>query len=387
MNVLYIRQKTKEFLRLIYFSFKLFLSFLFPRMISPIRKISNQDLYNLKNTTMKIPYFEIYHFNPKNNHLDGITHDELPKTIQFDESFYIHKSESFMYDSLNEVVYIRDKIYGEMHPNPYFKSFFNKFDFVLNKRFFSKRDSIKVDKISAIIATRNDNNYYHFMTDLITKLLLLIDENIEFDILVGGKNQFSKIEEILDLLNFKNIQSFKSSKSKYYSFKKLIVPSMIAPHISPFKVNLIDKHLRSRIEFMPSKRLYISRINATLRKLVNELELINELRKYNFEVHTLEGLSITDQIDLFRQAEIVLSVHGAGLTNIIFSPKDTKVIEIFPVDNVQPHYYELANYLEMSYFSILGGKQSDFINRFEVEIDKVIATVEFAISNLVVKNQ
>ena len=52
------------------------------------------------------------------------------------------------------------------------------------------------------------------------------------------------------------------------------------------------------------------------------------LTAYGFEDTILEGRSPAEQISLFRDAEAVVGVHGAGLTNILFSPPDCKIVSI-----------------------------------------------------------
>jgi hypothetical protein len=41
-----------------------------------------------------------------------------------------------------------------------------------------------------------------------------------------------------------------------------------------------------------------------------------------------ERLSILDQIQLFKQARLIVGSHGAGLTNVIFSER-AEVVELF----------------------------------------------------------
>ena len=43
---------------------------------------------------------------------------------------------------------------------------------------------------------------------------------------------------------------------------------------------------------------------------------------------------LAEQIEAFRNARIVLSPHGAGLTNILFCRPNTTLIEIFPEGGV-----------------------------------------------------
>ncbi len=101
-------------------------------------------------------------------------------------------------------------------------------------------------------------------------------------------------------------------------------------------------------------RLYLSRRQAPYRKLRNEAELIATLETHDFISVTLETLSLLDQAALLAAAEAVVSIHGAGLTNVVFCDPGTRVVELF-----SPHYhpitYEcLCQLQQLEYRRILG---------------------------------
>jgi len=77
-----------------------------------------------------------------------------------------------------------------------------------------------------------------------------------------------------------------------------------------------------------SSKIYISRPKTVGRYLINEDEVLEALTPFGFVAYTLENLSLSDQVKLFSQAEIVVSAHGAGLTNMIFA-QNLIVIELF----------------------------------------------------------
>ena len=52
------------------------------------------------------------------------------------------------------------------------------------------------------------------------------------------------------------------------------------------------------------------------------------LDKNGFIVVYLEDFCVEEQISLFNEAEVIVAVHGAALTNILFTKKNTKVVEI-----------------------------------------------------------
>jgi capsular polysaccharide biosynthesis protein len=75
-------------------------------------------------------------------------------------------------------------------------------------------------------------------------------------------------------------------------------------------------------------RLYISCERRGHGKISNEDELFHELALIGFEKVVPEALSFDEQVATFQKAEWIIGVHGAGLTNVIFSPSGCRVIEI-----------------------------------------------------------
>lgn len=77
----------------------------------------------------------------------------------------------------------------------------------------------------------------------------------------------------------------------------------------------------------PTRKIYISRELASMRKVENEQEVQAWMRQRGFEIVHTENLSFRDQILLFQQTAEVASVHGAALTNLIFMQPWTQVHE------------------------------------------------------------
>lgn len=77
-------------------------------------------------------------------------------------------------------------------------------------------------------------------------------------------------------------------------------------------------------------RLFVSRALVERRHITNEAELLKVLEPHGFEKVHPETLSVSEQIELFASAEVVIGAFGTGLTNLIFSPPNTLVIELQP---------------------------------------------------------
>jgi capsular polysaccharide biosynthesis protein len=89
--------------------------------------------------------------------------------------------------------------------------------------------------------------------------------------------------------------------------------------------------LKSVGEDAPSgaRRVYVSRSGLSKnRRVSNEDALLSIIKDYDFEIVFPERLSLADQIGVFKDANVVLGAHGAGLTNILFCPPKSTVLEL-----------------------------------------------------------
>ncbi|WP_207462028.1 glycosyltransferase family 61 protein [Azospirillum sp. SYSU D00513] len=79
----------------------------------------------------------------------------------------------------------------------------------------------------------------------------------------------------------------------------------------------------------PWRKIYVSRRDASIRRVSNEEALMEALAPHGFELICPGDLSFEDQIKVFSEAEIVVGPHGAGMANVAFMTPGTKVVEIF----------------------------------------------------------
>jgi capsular polysaccharide biosynthesis protein len=80
----------------------------------------------------------------------------------------------------------------------------------------------------------------------------------------------------------------------------------------------------------PRERLFISRSATRRRRIVNEAEVSQLLQDHGFRSINTEDMTVTQQVDLFSRAEVVLGMHGAGLANAVFAPAGATMIELQP---------------------------------------------------------
>ena len=94
---------------------------------------------------------------------------------------------------------------------------------------------------------------------------------------------------------------------------------------------------------------------ASKRKVKNEEDILPVLQKFGFEIIYLETIEFEKQVGLMVNAKVVLGMHGAGLTNMLFMERGQKVVEI--IINGKGHnncYFNMANELGHEYYYIVG---------------------------------
>ena len=88
-----------------------------------------------------------------------------------------------------------------------------------------------------------------------------------------------------------------------------------------------------------------------------------------------EDYSMTEKFHLFNNAECIIGAHGSGLTNVIFSEKGAKVVDIYPPGDFDTFFWSLANSNEVDFYYFFGEGEmptpdNDFTDRnIDITVD------------------
>ena len=122
------------------------------------------------------------------------------------------------------------------------------------------------------------------------------------------------------------------------------------------------------------RRLFVSRADASARRLANEAEVFAALEPLGFELILPGKLPLPEQLRAFAEASVVVGPHGAGLVSLLAATSAT-VVEIFDPRYVNPCYYAVAEALECPYWFVMGAPADD---DFTADPQAVRATVDAA---------
>ena len=207
-----------------------------------------------------------------------------------------------------------------------------------NDRAFYVETTEDIDEIECAINLCGlaANNYYHLTVEILSryeyvrtylgerKVPVLIDES------VSKIPQFKELTETI----LADCRIIYVPEYKRVLCKTLIQPSMNTwmpmnvRRKNDFRIcdNLVAESGISNIRNATSKymidkvdkKIFISRKNATLSRIVNEREVCDLFAENGFEVVCTENLSYREQVELFSSARIIVGASGAAMTNLVY---------------------------------------------------------------------
>lgn len=212
---------------------------------------------------------------------------------------------------------------------------------------------------SAALAVFSTGNYYHWMFEALPRLDLLKQAGVDLGTIDGfivndTANQF--VQPSLAALGIPADKLRVTRDGYAWRCEELLVPSMPCQTNPSLWVCEFLRHHLLPLAAGNSKRerLFVSRAPGAKRRVTNETEVETLLAARGFRKVYLESCSLAEQIALFAGAEAIVAAHGASMANLVFCAPQTKVIEIFEPEYVNPCYWGVAQQVSLDYGYLLG---------------------------------
>lgn len=199
------------------------------------------------------------------------------------------------------------------------------------------------------------DNYCHFLLDALPRLELFLRAGLTFDdvdwILAPAFIGSSR-DAFIRALGLPAEKVVLLEPGAQWQFRELFQPSFpgrecfLAPWIAEFyRERLLKPH---GITHERRLRLYVAR---SQRGIANDAEVWAALKARGFV--RLEPATWEDNVRAFASAELIVGPHGAGLSNVVFSPPGAQLIELLPGDRPFPYFYTAAAAAGLSYRALL----------------------------------
>ena len=228
--------------------------------------------------------------------------------------------------------------------------------------------------------------YHHWLIEDLSRLWVFdyFPELKNYPIVVPGNlSNFQRYS--LDALGVINDRLLHYDGSNWL-FERLFVPTFLAPggH-SQRQMNWLREKLFTAFgikqKLLGKRRLYISRDDVETRNILNEAEVLDFLKSYNFEVVVPGRLPLREQIGLFNEAGIICGPGGSGMTNHIFAPMAASLIEMQPDTYINRAHWLSSNLRRQNYMFVIGASETEY-HDYSVSLPKLKLAIEMAIVNL-----
>lgn len=218
---------------------------------------------------------------------------------------------------------------------------------------YTKKDYNNINNCPLFFFIYNTDNYFHFLYDSLPYLISyfkLKEEIPNLKLLMQYPNEqkqifYPFIIEFMEILNIKlddivivnditlyseiyistsythDIDSNLPPRKEIYNFFQDIVLSVK----NNYNIKTPQKIYVSRRTWLHNNFSNIGTNYTTRRKLINENELVEKLEKEGFAEVFTENLTTIEKILYFANATHVIGAIGGGISNVLFSPKTTKL--------------------------------------------------------------
>lgn len=216
----------------------------------------------------------------------------------------------------------------------------------------------RVEGTVAALSTRGAvNSYYHFLLDALPRWGLieqtgLDDDDVALHVPTGERYH----RELLELAGLSGRRIVEARADRTIRADRLLVPTIpnVMEHAPPSTIAwLRDRFAPDRTRDLPS-RLYVTRGDGPrTRRVVNEDVVWPLLAERGFVRVDPGRLSVRDQIDHFAAADVIVGIHGAALTNLVFARPGVRVLEVFAPTYVKYCYWAVLESIPESHYRYL----------------------------------
>lgn len=213
----------------------------------------------------------------------------------------------------------------------------------------------------SLVTPEAANNYHHWTVDLLPRAGLAERAGYklsEFDHVLVKYRGHPFQEEAFQRLGIHPSKIIPVDDHLHIQAELLVVPSVRHDNT---KVNPGDFEFVRRL-YLPEepsphrafRRLYVSRRDASFRRIINEEKLMPILKEHGFEEIVMSKMSVAEQAKIFSEAEFLVGPNGSALANLVFAHPSCQVVEFFAPGWVVGYNWMICAHLGLPYTAIIG---------------------------------
>lgn len=217
--------------------------------------------------------------------------------------------------------------------------------------------SASIQGTSVLCKKRGAENYGHWIMEMFPKAYLskTYFRNKDLNYIVSLYSGLMKnvVESSMALLGIDE-ELLRCVGQEPVKFSSIVVVDGLSHHgvfMSPLIVNSTD-HISAKISGDGNERLFVTRPGNTVRKLVDNEKICAIAQSRGYRLVDPGSMTFEDQIKTFKNARHIVGVMGAAMTNIVFAPQNTRIVNIAPANMPDTFFWFIAGIKRQSYHEV-----------------------------------
>ena len=208
-------------------------------------------------------------------------------------------------------------------------------------------------------------DHYHWFCDTLTRLFAIQDKVKDYILLLPDSPYIRDVGlKSLDFFGLKpaSIEFIKDTELVSIPNLSIVTHTCLTGYINDKIMHDMKAYISSKINYnlIPEKKLYITRDKARYRKILNETAVQNIVKDFGYEITRFEDLSWHEQIAQAASASSIVSIHGAGLVNMMFMRPEGSILEFRRTKIYHNQcFWHLSKALQLKYYYLFGIPDND----------------------------
>lgn len=195
---------------------------------------------------------------------------------------------------------------------------------------------------------------YHWLAEHLPRLYVATSLYKDIVLILPDFLNTKYFIETLQYFDLKDIIFIK--QDEIVKVDKLIIPYVTAPGgnynkeiFNQYRNYLKEKIIKNKND--KYNNIYVSRALAERRKIDNENELTEYLSTKNIKAELLENYSFRGQVELMANNKFLIGQLGAGMTNMMFMPRNSTVYLFIKKNDTHNNcYFSMANAMDFKFY-------------------------------------
>jgi hypothetical protein len=213
----------------------------------------------------------------------------------------------------------------------------------------------------SLVTPEAAGNYHHWTMDFQPRAGLAERAGYQlkdFDHVLVKDRGFPYQKEAYRRLGIEPAKLIRVDDHTHFLAESLVVPAIRHDNT---RVNRADM-LYSRSLYLPEepaptlaqRRIYVSRRDASFRRVLNEHEIMPLLKRHGFEEVAMSEMSVAEQARVFSEAAVLVGPNGSALANLVYANRACRVVEFFAPGWVVSYNWMICANLGIDYTAIIG---------------------------------